>query len=187
MNIREDQDILEKYKWESSRNEALSLLIKRYQRPLYWHIRKIVINHDDADDTLQNTFIKIWKGLANFRGESSLFTWTYKIATNEALNFLRIKSREKLNSINTIEYYLSKSLESDEYFNGDQIQLKLQQAILTLPEKQRVVFNMRYYDEMPYDRMSEILETSVGALKASYHHAAKKVEEYMKENMNIQK
>jgi RNA polymerase sigma-70 factor, ECF subfamily len=178
----EDNDILEKYKDPASRDAALSALIKKYQKPLYWHIRKIVISHDDADDVLQNTFIKAWKGLENFKGESALYTWLYRIATNEALTFLRQKQKANTQSIHPIEYQLSKSLESDTYFKGDEVQLKLQQAILTLPEKQRIVFNMRYYDEVPYEKMSEVLETSVGALKASYHHAAKKVEAYLKEH-----
>jgi RNA polymerase sigma-70 factor, ECF subfamily len=170
------------YAHQDSRNEALGLLISKYQQKLYWHIRKMVVSHDDSDDVLQNTFIKIWKGLENFKGESALYTWLYRIATNEALSFLRKKQTENTQSIHPIEYQLSKSLESDVYFKGDEIQLKLQQAILTLPEKQRIVFNMRYFDEMPYEEMSEILETSVGALKASYHHAAKKIEEFLTEN-----
>ena len=167
------------YKEESSRNMALHHLIEKYQQKLYWQIRKIVVDHDDSDDVLQNTFIKVWKGLENFKEEAQLFTWLYRIATNESLTFLRQKQKRNTTSIHPIEYQLSKSIESDEYFKGDEIQLKLQQAILTLPEKQRVVFNMRYYDEMPYEQMSEVLETSVGALKASYHHAAKKVEEFL--------
>lgn len=174
-----DEEIIRLYATESSRNEALGLLISKYQQRLYWHIRKIVIDHDDTDDVLQNTFIKIWKGLEHFKGDSALFTWLYRIATNEALGFLRKKQKENTQSIHPIEYQLSKSIESDQYFKGDEIQLKLQQAILTLPEKQRIVFNMRYYDELPYEQMSEILETSVGALKASYHHAAKKIEEFL--------
>lgn len=174
-----DSDIISLYKQESTRNRSLELLIDKYQQKLYWHIRKIVINHDDSDDVLQNTYIKIWKGLANFKEESALFTWMYRIATNEALSFLNSKQKKNTSSIHPIEYQLSKSLESDHYFKGDEIQLKLQQAILTLPKKQRIVFNMRYYDEMPYEQMSEVLETSVGALKASYHLAAKKVEEYL--------
>jgi RNA polymerase sigma-70 factor, ECF subfamily len=175
----EDKKILELFREESCRNEALSLLIQNYQQRLYWHIRKIVISHEDSDDALQNTFIKIWKGLERFKGESSLFTWMYRIATNEALNIIRQKEKLKTSSIHPIEEQLSKSLESDRYFKGDDIQLKLQQAILTLPEKQRIVFNMRYYDEMPYEDISEILETSVGALKASYHIAAKKIEDLL--------
>ncbi len=174
-----DKEILEMYKEESSRNMALHHLIQKYQQKLYWQIRKIVIDHDDSDDVLQNTFIKVWKGLENFKEDSQLFTWLYRIATNEALTFLKQKQKRNTTSIHAIEYQLSKSIESDEYFKGDEIQLKLQQAILTLPEKQRIVFNMRYYDEMPYEKMSEVLETSVGALKASYHHAAKKVEDFL--------
>ncbi|MBK7817338.1 MAG: RNA polymerase sigma factor [Sphingobacteriaceae bacterium] len=157
----------------------MELLIDKYQQKLYWHIRKIVIDHDDSDDVLQNTYIKIWKGLANFKEESALFTWMYRIATNEAITFLNQKNKRNTTSLHPIEYQLSKSLESDHYFKGDEIQLKLQQAILTLPEKQRIVFNMRYYDETPYEQMSHILETSVGALKASYHLAAKKVEDFL--------
>lgn len=172
----EDRIILELFHDEKTRNAALGHLIGKYQQRLYWHIRKIVIDHDDSDDALQNTFIKIWKGLENFKAESQLYTWLYRIATNEAINLLRQKKRAQTTSIHPIEYELSKNLESDEYFTGDEIQLKLQQAILTLPEKQRIVFNMRYYDETPYEKMSEILETSVGALKASYHIAAKKIE-----------
>jgi RNA polymerase sigma-70 factor (ECF subfamily) len=156
-----DEEILALYRDEGSRNMALHYLIQKYQQKLYWHIRKIVISHDDTDDVLQNTFIKVWKGLINFKEESLLYTWLYRIA------------------IHPIEYQLSKSLESDTFFSGDEIQLKLQNAILTLPEKQRLVFNMRYYDEMPYEQMSKVLETSVGALKASYHIAAKKVEEFL--------
>ncbi len=174
-----DEEILKLYAEESSRNMALHQLIEKYQQKIYWQIRKIVIDHDDADDVMQNTFIKVWKGLENFKEESQLFTWLYRIATNEALTFLRQKQKRNTVSLEPIEYQLSQTLESDEYFKGDAIQLKLQQAILSLPEKQRVVFNMRYYDEMPYEQMSEVLETSVGALKASYHHAAKKIEEFL--------
>lgn len=178
----EDKVILELFRDEKTRNTALSHLINKYQKMLYWHIRKIVIDHDDSDDVLQNTFIKVWKGLENFREESQLYTWIYRIATNEALTLLRQKQKAKTTSIHPIEYQLGKSLESDNYFKGDEIQMKLQQAILTLPEKQRIVFNMRYYDETPYEQMSEILDTSVGALKASYHIAAKKIEEFLVNN-----
>ena len=175
----EDEHILSLFNDVSSRNKALSLLIDKYQQRLYWHIRKIVIDHDDADDVLQNTFIKVWKGLAQFKGDSQLYTWMYRIATNEALTHLKQKQKANTSSIHPIEYQLSKSLESDQYFKGDEIQLKLQQAILTLPEKQRIVFNMRYFEETPYEQMSQILDTSVGALKASYHLAAKKIEDYL--------
>lgn len=182
MTEHSDEEIIQLFSQEKTREKAFSALVSKYQRRLYWHIRKIVIDHDDTDDVLQNTFIKTWKGLKNFKKESQLFTWLYRIATNEALTFLRQKNKKNTQSINDIEYQLSKSLESDNYFRGDQIELKLQQAILALPEKQRIVFNLRYYDEMPYEKMSEVLETSVGALKASYHHAAKKVEEYLVSN-----
>jgi RNA polymerase sigma-70 factor (ECF subfamily) len=175
-----DQSILELFRAEKTRNAALTQLIAKYQQRLYWHIRKILISHDDTDDVLQNTFIKVWKGLENFRQESGLYTWLYRIATNEAISFLNRKRKLQVSSIHPIEYQLSKSLESDTFFKGDEIQMKLQQAILTLPEKQRIVFNMRYFDETPYEEMSEILETSVGALKASYHIAAKKVEEMLR-------
>lgn len=174
-----DNDILELFANLSTQNQALKLLIERYQKPLYWQIRKIVINHDDADDALQNTFIKVWKGLGSFNRESSLFTWLYRIATNEALMLLRKKAKENNISYENVSYFLSNSLTSDPYFKGDEIQKKLQQAILTLPEKQRIVFNMKYFDDMSYEEMSGILETSVGGLKASYHHAVKKIEEYL--------
>ena len=174
-----DQEILAMHRDENSCKMALHHLIRKYQQKLYWHIRKIVISHDDTDDVLQNTFIKVWKGLDGFKEESQLYTWLYRIATNESLTFLKQKQKANTTSIHPIEYQLSKSLESDNYFKGDEIQLKPQKAILTLPEKQRIVFNMRYYDEMPYEQMSEILDTSVGALKASYHHAAKKIEDFL--------
>ena len=173
-----DQEIIDMFRNEESRNMSIHYLIKQHQERLYWHIRKIVIDHDDTDDVLQNTFIKAWKGMENFKGDAKIYTWLFRIGTNESISFLRQK-RTNLISIHPIEYHLSNKLSSDSFFKGDEIQLKLQKAILTLPEKQRIVFNMRYYDETPYEEMSEILETSVGALKASYHIAAKKVEEVL--------
>lgn len=170
----------------AQRDRVYEIIVKKYQKKLYWHVRKIVIDHDDADDVLQNTFIKAWKALEGFKEEAQLYTWLYRIATNEALGFLRQKQRMNTTSLHPIEYQLSKSLESDVYFKGDAIQLKLQQAILALPEKQRIVFNLRYYDEMPYEQMAEVLETSVGALKASFHHAAKKVEDFLRNGLNLQ-
>jgi RNA polymerase sigma factor (sigma-70 family) len=175
----EDNEILAAYKIPTSRDKAIALLIEKYQQRLYWHIRKIVIDHDDADDVLQNTFIKAWKGLANFNELSALYTWLYRIATNEALMLLRERAKKNNISIEDVQYKLAESLHQDLHFKGDEIQRRLQAAILLLPEKQRIVFNMRYYDETPYEAMSEILETSVGALKASYHHAAKKIEDYV--------
>lgn len=138
-----------------------------------------MIDHDDANDVLQNTFIKVWNGLENFREESQLYTWLYRIATNESLTFLEQLKRKQSTPIDLVENVLSHKLSTGKNFSGDQIEMKLQQAILELPEKQRIVFNLRYYDEMPYEEMSKVLETSVGALKASYHHAAKKIEEYI--------
>lgn len=174
-----DQEIMSRLKTLNERDRAFQSLVGKYQERLYWHIRKIVLNHDDSDDVLQNTFLKVWKNIDNFREESSLFTWLYRIATNEALTYLNQAKRKTATSMYEVSEYLQQNLEADEYFDGDDIQMKLQKAILTLPEKQRLVFNMRYFDEMPYQEMSEILDTSVGALKASYHHAAKKVEDYL--------
>ena len=138
------------------------------------------MSHDDTDDVLQNTFIKIWKGLQNFRSDAKLFTWMYRIATNESLTFIADKQKKILGFANgEVEDMLLANLEADEYFDGDQAQLELQKAILKLPEKQRLVFNMKYFDELKYEEISEILETSVGALKASYHHAVKKIESFL--------
>ena len=159
-------------------HKAFDTMIREYGEQIYWQIRKMVMNHDDANDLLQNCFIKAWNNLHNFRGDAKLTTWLYKIAVNESINFLN-KERQRNNVQTTGEdgddSFLLSNIESDEYFDGDALQLKLQEAILQLPEKQRLVFNMRYYDDMKYEEMSEILGTSVGALKASYHHAVKKV------------
>jgi len=170
------------FKESDYRNFAFKQIIKKYQERLYWHIRKIVISHEDSDDILQNTFIKVWRGLDQFREDSKLYTWLYRIATNESLTFLKQKKKRQYIPFMDVEHQLMNVLESDEYFSGDQIQLKLQKAILTLPEKQRLVFNMKYFEEMKYEDMSKILDTSVGALKASFHHAVKKIEKYLKEN-----
>ncbi len=175
-----DRDIIDGLKVPGSREAAFSQLVGKYQQRLYWHIRKIVMNHDDADDVLQNTLLKVWKNVENFREESSLFTWLYRIATNESLTHLNQQKRRNLAPMQEVSDYLQQKLEADEHFDGDEIQKRLQESILLLPEKQRLVFNMRYFDEMPYQEMSNILDTSVGALKASYHHAVKKVEEYLK-------
>jgi RNA polymerase sigma-70 factor (ECF subfamily) len=177
-----DGELLQLFRTGSNPDYAFNLLVKKYQERLYWHIRKIVIRHEDADDVLQNTFLKVWKALPNFREESALFTWIYRIATNEALNHLRQARNKYLLPLVNVEQKLANSLESDEYFNGNELQLKLQKAILSLPEKQRIVFNMRYFEEMPYEEMSAILDTSEGALKASFHHAMKKIEKYISED-----
>ncbi len=177
-----DKELLVLFRKTESRDYAFNLIVRKYQEKLYWHIRKLVLDHHDTDDTLQNTFIKVWNGLDHFREDSSLFTWLYRIATNEALSFLSSKKRRFLLPLVDVEKQLANTLDNDEYFNGDELQLKLQKALLTLPEKQRIVFNMKYYDEMKYEDMSEILETSVGALKASYHHAVKKIEKFIAEH-----
>ena len=171
-----DKELLEKFKNEATRSYAFNLLIRKYQKSIYRHIRRIVIDHDDANDVTQNVFIKVWKGLENFRAESKLFTWLYRIATNESLTFLKQKRTRFFIPLVDVENELAGSLQDDVYFSGDEIQLKLQKAILALPKKQRLVFNMKYYDGMKYEEMAEILGTSVGALKASYHHAVKKIE-----------
>ena len=172
----DDREILEGIKIPGKEEVAFNQLLQKYQERLYWHIRKIVIGHDDTDDVLQNTMIKVWKSLPSFRADSGLFTWLYRIATNEALTFLKQKKKRTFAPWVDVEHKISETLESDPWFNGDEIQLKLQQAILKLPDKQRIVFNMKYFDEVKYEDMSVILETSVGALKASYHHAVKKIE-----------
>jgi RNA polymerase sigma-70 factor (ECF subfamily) len=164
---------------EATRHKAFSMLVKEYSEQLYWLIRKIVISHDDANDVLQNMFIKAWTNLDGFRGESKLITWLYKIATNESITFLNKQRSQNNVPLDDSDNYLSARLESDDYFDGDEAQKKLQQAVLTLPEKQRLVFNMKYFEEMKYEEISDILDTSVGALKASYHHAVKKIEEYL--------
>lgn len=178
--MTDDQQILDSLRNPATKELAFRQLISKYKERLYWHIRKILLNHDDTDDVLQNTFIKIWNGLDTFRAESSLFTWLYRIATNESITFLNQRKRKMMSSLTDESEYLIGNLESDSYFDGDEWQMILQKAIATLPEKQRLVFNMKYYDEIKYDEMSEILGTSIGALKASYHHAVKKVEEYVK-------
>ena len=174
-----DNELLEQFQNSATRNYAFNLIVRKYQQKLYYHIRKIVIDHDDAHDVSQNTFIKAWKGLDNFREDSQLYTWLYRIATNESLTFLKQKKTKFLVPLGDVEHELSNNLSSDPNFNGDKIQMKLQKAILRLPEKQRIVFNMKYFDNIKYEDMSEVLGTSVGALKASYHHAVKKIEKYI--------
>lgn len=165
-----------------TQNTAFQKLLFEYQKPLYNHIRNIVLNHNDADDVLQNTFIKVFQYLKNFKGESKLFSWMYRIATNEALTFLSQKGKLSGVSSEELQNKTINNLKSDSYFDGDEIQLKLQKAIITLPEKQQLVFRMKYFEELKYEDMSEILGTSVGALKASYHHAVKKIEAFITSN-----
>ncbi|MFP9114493.1 RNA polymerase sigma factor [Flavobacterium sp. RHBU_3] len=166
----------------NTRDAAYRQLVNQYGRPLYNHIRTIVISHDDADDVLQNTFIKVYSNLQGFKGESKLFSWMYRIATNEAITFINQRAKKSgLTSEEILQKAVGK-LVADDYFEGDALQLKLQQAIATLPEKQQLVFKMKYFQDIKYEEMSEILGTSVGALKASYHHAVKKIEDYVNNN-----
>ena len=176
----DDQEMLRQFRQAETKERAFSAIIKKYQEKLYWHIRRMVVTHDDANDVLQNMFIKVWNALDNFREDSQLYTWLYRIATNESLTFLQQQKKRASVSLNDVESGLSNKVKADEGFDANKLEWKLQVAIQTLPEKQRAVFNLRYYDEMPYEEMSRVLETSEGALKASYHHAAKKISEYIK-------
>ncbi len=169
-----DNDITELLKADI--NKGFSLVVERYSSKLYWHIRRIVILHEDADDALQNTFINAWRNIGNFRSESSIYTWLYAIAVNESLAIINKRKKNSATSLDDLEGYFANSLEGNTWFDGDEAQRRLQNAILQLPEKQRIVFNMKYFDDMTYEEMSKILDTSVGALKASYHHAVKKIE-----------
>jgi RNA polymerase sigma factor (sigma-70 family) len=176
-----DSELLDRFRNPEGNNRhyAFNLLVKKYQQKLYQHIRRIVIDHDDTNDLLQNTFIKVWHHLDDFREDSQLFTWMYRIATNECLGFLKQKKRRFFLPIGDVEHELNDKLVRNEVLSSNKLELKLQQAILSLPEKQRIVFNLRYYDNMKYEEMSEVLKTSVGALKASYHHAVAKVEKFI--------
>lgn len=173
-----EEDIIARLKDEKERAAAFSVIVNRYSQQIYWHIRRMVLSHDDTDDLVQNTFIKAWTNIDKFRGDSKISTWLYRIAINETLNFLG-KNQNNIVSINSPEGAIAEQLESDTHFNGEKADALLQEAIHRLPEKQRLTFNMKYYDEMKYEEMSEILGTSVGALKASYHIAVKKIEDYI--------
>ncbi|RAV30073.1 RNA polymerase sigma factor [Sinomicrobium soli] len=177
-----ESELLQQLKSQDTRERAFRELVSRYSERLYWHIRRTVINHDDTDDVLQNTFIKIYRNIEGFKGESSLFSWMYRIAINESISFLNSKSRRQGLNNTELQQSLVANLHADPYFNGDEAALKLQHAIATLPEKQKTVFNMKYFEALSYEEISEILETSVGALKASYHHAVKKIEQFLSED-----
>ena len=177
-----EETLVAQLKQKDTQAKAFEVLINTYKERLYWHIRRIVLDHDDADDVLQNTFIKVYRNIDGFKGDSKLFSWMYRIATNESLTFLKQKARKLGVDSEAIQTHMANNLQADVYFEGDEIQYKLQQAIATLPEKQKLVFNMKYFEELKYEEISEILETSVGGLKASYHLAVKKIESYLKEN-----
>ncbi|RTY68284.1 sigma-70 family RNA polymerase sigma factor [Flavobacterium sp. GSP27] len=180
--MQDEQEYINNLLNSKTQNQAFQQLLQEYQRPLYNHIRNIVLNHDDADDILQNTFIKIFQNLKNFKGDSKLFSWMYRIATNEALTFLKQKSKINTVSSEILQSKTIDNLEADVFFDGNEIQLKLQKAIALLPEKQQLVFKMKYFEELKYEEISLILGTSVGGLKASYHLAVKKIEAFVSTN-----
>jgi len=175
-----DSDLLVEFRDPVTREKAFTSIIKKYQEKLYWHLRRMVVDHDDANDVLQNVMIRVWNGLENFRQDSQLYTWLYRVATNECLTFLEQQKKRASVSLSDVESGLENKIKADQHFDGKKLEWKLQLGIQQLPEKQRIVFQLRYYDEMPYEEMSKVLETSEGALKASYHHAVKKIEEYIK-------
>lgn len=180
--MQEEKEFIQELLNPKTQNQAFERLLKEYQKPLYNHIRNIVLNHDDADDVLQNTFLKVFQYLNRFKGESKLFSWMYRIATNEALTFLKQKAKKQGVSSETLQNKAIDNLKADVYFDGNEIQIKLQKAIVLLPEKQQLVFKMKYFEELKYEEISDILGTSVGALKASYHHAVKKIEAFVTTN-----
>ena len=175
----EDSLLLMEFKNAATKERSFTAIIKKYQEKLYWHIRRMVVEHEDANDVLQNMFIKVWNGLENFREDSQLYTWMYRIATNESLTFIEQQKKRSSISISNEDTGLSNTLRAEKNFDINKAEWKLQLAMQQLPEKQKAVFSLRYYDEMPYAEMSKVLETSEGALKASYHHAVKKIEDYI--------
>lgn len=182
MTLQEEKDFIQELLNPKTQNAAFQKLLHYYQRPLYNHIRNIVLNHDDTDDVLQNTFIKVFRYLKDFNGNSKLFSWMYRIATNEAITFINNKAKKNGTTSEALQSKIVDNLKADTYFDGNEIQIKLQKAVALLPEKQQLVFKMKYYEELKYEEISEILGTSVGALKASYHHAVKKIEGFVKTN-----
>jgi RNA polymerase sigma factor (sigma-70 family) len=177
--ILQDSELLVQFRNPATKEAAYTAIIRKYQEKLYWHVRRIVVEHEDANDVLQNAFIRVWNALENFREDSQLYTWLYRIATNECLSFLEQKKRKSSVSLSDDENSLTGSIRAEKDFDPSKIEWKLQLAIQQLPEKQRAVFSLRYYDEMPYNEMSKVLDTSEGALKASYHHAVKKIEDFI--------
>lgn len=183
-NELSDKELMMQFKMPATKQLAFKLLLARYNRKIYWQVRRIVINHDDADDVVQNTFIKVWEKLDEFREGSQLYTWLYRIATNEALAFLQKKKANFNISLEELQVQLGEQLVTDSYFNGNRLELLLQQAVLSLPEKQRLVFNMKYYNQMKYEEIEAVVGTSVGGLKASYHIAVKKIVAIIKKSLN---
>ena len=175
----EDIELLNWLRQPATLDRGFRALLERYQEPLYWHIRRMVTDHEDTNDVLQNVLVKVFRNIQKFEGKSSLYTWLYRIATNETLTFLQQRKRKKVESLDSEQLMVAEQLRADPYFDGSAAQVRLQQALTTLPEKQRLVFSMRYFEGMPYQAISDILDTSVGALKASYHHAVKKIEHFI--------
>ncbi len=178
----DEKEFIQKLLNPKTQNFAFQNLVNLYQKPLYYHIRSIVLNHDDANDVMQNTFVKVFQYLNKFKGESKLYSWMYRIATNESVTFLTSKAKRNNTTNQELQNKIIDNLEADVYFEGAEIQIKLQKAIAILPEKQQLVFKMKYFDELKYEQISDVLGTSVGALKASYHIASKKIEEFVKNN-----
>lgn len=181
MNPYNEREVLALLQDERTQKQGFEQIVAQYSEQLYWQIRRLVLSHEDANDLLQNTFIKAWINIDYFRAEAKLSTWLYRIALNECITFLNKQKAMNTISIDEPEAAILQKLESDPYFSGDKVQMLLQKALLTLPEKQRMVFNLKYYQEMKYEDMSDIFGTSVGALKASYHHAVKKIEKFLEE------
>jgi RNA polymerase sigma factor (sigma-70 family) len=176
----QDKDLIQLLKTDA--NKGFRLVVEKYSSKLYWHIRRLVILHEDADDALQNTFINAWRNIGEFRNESALYTWLYAIATNESLTLINRRKRNSTLSLDDLGSFFASSVEGSTWFDGDEAQAKLQNAIMQLPDKQKIVFNLKYFDEMTYEDMSKVLKTSEGALKASYHHAVKKIEKILGES-----
>ncbi len=174
-----DDELLKMFFEGDNPNYAFNLIVRKHQEAVYWLVRRMVVSHDDANDIVQDVFLKAWQGLPSFRKDAALFTWLYRIATNESLSFLKKKKNRFMLPLIDVSKQLEETLEADVYYQGSDIEKKIQKAILKLPDKQRAVFNMRYHDEMKYEEMAEVMGTSVGALKASYHHAVKKIEKYI--------
>ena len=177
--MTDESDLLKRLQNNPTKEIAFKELLTLYKERLYWHIRKIVISHDDTDDVLQNTFIKVFRSINKFKEESKLYSWMYRIATNESITHINKNAKRLKISDEKVQQNAINNLQADVYFKGNDIQLQLQKAIATLPQKQQLIFNMRYFEDMKYKRISEILDTSEGALKASYHHAIKKIEAFL--------
>jgi RNA polymerase sigma-70 factor (ECF subfamily) len=180
--VIDELELVKQLKNKETQEKAFRILMSQYKERLYWHIRKIVISHDDADDVLQNTFVKVYRSIHNFNADSKIFSWMYRIATNESITFINKRAKQKSVDIDEYQHSMASTLQDDELYSGSEIQLILQKAITTLPQKQQLVFNMKYFDELKYTEISEILGTSVGALKASYFHAVKKIEKIIASN-----